>query len=120
MGTKASTNFLISIQGHIGILNITVGILEKRVTALTTRSDGRRAGRDSTRAGQDTNGDRGAQEVLREDEEAVDEAEGPGRWTRRLGTSRQCLYRSSRLYEGCLRHQARREEVPAELQGERA
>ncbi|OAX31557.1 hypothetical protein K503DRAFT_74641 [Rhizopogon vinicolor AM-OR11-026] len=40
MGTKAFTNFLISIQGHIGILNITVGILEKRVTALTARSEG--------------------------------------------------------------------------------
>ena len=40
MGTKAFTNFLISIQGHIGILNFTAGILEKRVTTLTVRSEG--------------------------------------------------------------------------------
>lgn len=40
MGTKAFTNFLISIQGHIGTLNNTVGVLEKRVTALTARSEG--------------------------------------------------------------------------------
>jgi hypothetical protein len=40
MGTQAFTNFLISIQGHIGTLNNTVGILEKRITALTTRSEG--------------------------------------------------------------------------------
>src|SRR6267142_3714882 len=40
MGTKAFTNFLISIQGHIGTLNNTVGVLEKRVTSLTARSVG--------------------------------------------------------------------------------
>ncbi|KAL6306401.1 hypothetical protein BKA93DRAFT_729418, partial [Sparassis latifolia] len=40
MGTKAFTTFLISIQGHIGTLNNTVGVLEQRVTALTTRSEG--------------------------------------------------------------------------------
>ena len=40
MGTKAFTNFLISIQGHIGTLNSTVGVLEKRVTTLTARSEG--------------------------------------------------------------------------------
>jgi hypothetical protein len=40
MGTRAFTNFLISIQGHIGTLNNTVGVLEKRITALTARSDG--------------------------------------------------------------------------------
>ncbi|KIM81198.1 hypothetical protein PILCRDRAFT_821650 [Piloderma croceum F 1598] len=40
MGTRAFTDFLISIQGHIGTLNNTVGVLEKRVTALTARSDG--------------------------------------------------------------------------------
>jgi hypothetical protein len=40
MGTRAFTNFLISIQGHIGTRNNTVGVLEKRVTALTARSDG--------------------------------------------------------------------------------
>ena len=40
MGTKAFTDFLISIQGHIGTLNNTVGVLEKRVTALTARSEG--------------------------------------------------------------------------------
>ena len=40
MGTKAFTNFLISIQGHIGILNNTVDVLEKRVTTLTARSEG--------------------------------------------------------------------------------
>ena len=40
MGTKAFTNFLISIQGHIGTLNTTVGVLEKRVTVLTARSEG--------------------------------------------------------------------------------
>jgi hypothetical protein len=40
MGTKAFTNFLISIQGHIGTLNTTVGLLEKRVTALTAKLGG--------------------------------------------------------------------------------
>jgi hypothetical protein len=40
MGTRAFTNFLISIQGHIGTLNNTAGVLEKRITALTARSDG--------------------------------------------------------------------------------
>jgi hypothetical protein len=40
MGTKAFTYFLISIQGHIGTLNNRVGILEKRVTVLTARSEG--------------------------------------------------------------------------------
>ena len=40
MGTRAFTNFLRSIQGHIGALNTTVGILEKRVTTLTARSEG--------------------------------------------------------------------------------
>ena len=40
MDTRAFTNFLISIQGHIGTLNNAVGVLEKRVTALTARSDG--------------------------------------------------------------------------------
>lgn len=39
MGTNAFNNFLISIQGHIGNLNNTVGVLEKRVTALTARSE---------------------------------------------------------------------------------
>ena len=39
MDTKAFTNFLISIQGHIGIMNNTIGVLEKRVTALTARSE---------------------------------------------------------------------------------
>ena len=40
MGIKAFTNFLISIQGHIGTLNSKVGFLEKQVTALTARSEG--------------------------------------------------------------------------------
>jgi hypothetical protein len=40
MGTKPFTNFLISIQGHIGTLNNTAGVLEKRATALTARSEG--------------------------------------------------------------------------------
>ncbi|GBE88767.1 hypothetical protein SCP_1401720 [Sparassis crispa] len=40
MSTKAFTTFLISIQGHIGTLNNTVGVLEKWVTALTARSEG--------------------------------------------------------------------------------
>jgi len=40
MGTKAFTNFLISIQGCIGTLNIMVVILEKRVRLLTVRSEG--------------------------------------------------------------------------------
>jgi hypothetical protein len=39
MGTKAFNNFLISIQGHIGTLNLTVEALEKRVTMLTARSE---------------------------------------------------------------------------------
>ena len=38
MGTNSLTNFLTSIQGHIGILNTMVGVLEKRVTVLTVRS----------------------------------------------------------------------------------
>lgn len=38
MGTKAFTNFLISIQGHIGTLNSTVGVLKKRVRTLAARS----------------------------------------------------------------------------------
>ncbi|ETW85938.1 hypothetical protein HETIRDRAFT_167848 [Heterobasidion irregulare TC 32-1] len=37
MGSKAPHNFLVSIQGHIGIMNSTVDVLEKRVTALTVR-----------------------------------------------------------------------------------
>jgi hypothetical protein len=40
MGTRAFTNFLISIQSHIGPLNTTVGVWEKRVTALTARLEG--------------------------------------------------------------------------------
>jgi hypothetical protein len=40
MGTEAFINFLMSIQGHIGILNNTVGVLEKRATAFTARSEG--------------------------------------------------------------------------------
>jgi hypothetical protein len=52
MGTEAFTNFLESIQAHIGTLSIAVGILEKRVMALMARSEG---GRPSTE--QDTNGD---------------------------------------------------------------
>ncbi|KAH7883420.1 hypothetical protein F5I97DRAFT_1939188 [Phlebopus sp. FC_14] len=40
MGTRAFTNFFISIQGHIGTLNNTVGVLEKRVTVFTARSEG--------------------------------------------------------------------------------
>ena len=40
MGTDSFANFLTSIQGHIGILNTTVGVLEKRVTTLTARSEG--------------------------------------------------------------------------------
>jgi len=40
MGTKAFTNFLISIQGCIGTLNIMVGVLEKQVRLLTVRSEG--------------------------------------------------------------------------------
>ena len=40
MGTKAFTNFLISIQDHIETLNITVDLLEKQVTMLAARSEG--------------------------------------------------------------------------------
>jgi hypothetical protein len=40
MGTKAFTDFLVSIQGRIGILIIMVGILEKKITTLTARSEG--------------------------------------------------------------------------------
>ncbi|KAG8771551.1 hypothetical protein FRC19_003842 [Serendipita sp. 401] len=40
MGTRAFTNFLMSIQGHIGTLNHMVSILEKRVMVLTKRSKG--------------------------------------------------------------------------------
>ena len=40
MGTKAFTNFLLSIQYHIGNLNIMTGVLEDQITALTARSKG--------------------------------------------------------------------------------
>ncbi|KAI6154798.1 hypothetical protein BKA82DRAFT_23219 [Pisolithus tinctorius] len=40
MGTKAFHNFLMSIQGHVGVMNSTVGVLEKRVMALTARLKG--------------------------------------------------------------------------------
>ena len=40
MGTKAFTNFLISIRGHIGKLNITVSVLEKQIMMLTVMSEG--------------------------------------------------------------------------------
>ena len=40
MGSKAFTNFLISIRGHIGTMNCKVGILEKQLTMLTARSEG--------------------------------------------------------------------------------
>jgi hypothetical protein len=40
MGTKAFNDFLISIQGHIGTLNTTVGILEKQLAMLTVRLEG--------------------------------------------------------------------------------
>ena len=40
MGTNAFTNFLISIQGHIGNLNNTVSVLRKRSTALMARIEG--------------------------------------------------------------------------------
>ncbi|EKM56437.1 uncharacterized protein PHACADRAFT_118113 [Phanerochaete carnosa HHB-10118-sp] len=40
MGTKAFTNFLISIQGHIGLLNNMITVLEKRAAVLTARSQG--------------------------------------------------------------------------------
>jgi len=40
MGTGAFNNFLTSIQGRIGTLNRTIGILEKRAKALTVRSEG--------------------------------------------------------------------------------
>ncbi|KAG8905111.1 hypothetical protein FRB99_000675 [Tulasnella sp. 403] len=40
MGTRTFANFLASIQGHIDILNNTVGLLERRVTTLTARSQG--------------------------------------------------------------------------------
>jgi hypothetical protein len=40
MGTKAFTDFLESIRGHIGTLIRTVGVLEKLVTLLTAKSEG--------------------------------------------------------------------------------
>jgi hypothetical protein len=40
MGTKAFAKSLVSIQAHIGALNNTVGVLEKRIAALTARSAG--------------------------------------------------------------------------------
>ena len=45
------------------------------------------------------------------------EAEGPGHWTRCLGTSHQRLYHSSQSYEKCLRRQAQREEIPRKTSG---
>jgi hypothetical protein len=116
MGNKAFTSFLISTQGHIDTLN-SVGVLEKRVTALTARSEG--GGPDVEQAAYELVETTRGRSIFREDEEAVDEAEGPGDWTRRLGTSSRCFYRSSQLYEGCLRRQARRKEVLAEFQEER-
>ena len=40
MGTKAFTDFLTSIQGHVDNLHSTVDTLEKRVPVLITRSGG--------------------------------------------------------------------------------
>lgn len=40
IGTRAFDNYLKSIQGRIGILNNTVGILEKRVRSFTAKSKG--------------------------------------------------------------------------------
>jgi hypothetical protein len=40
MGVKAFDNFLKFIQGHIGLLNIKVDLLEEWVTVLTERSEG--------------------------------------------------------------------------------
>lgn len=40
MGTRAFTNFLRSIQGHIGSLNIRIGMLEEWVTAFSAKSEG--------------------------------------------------------------------------------
>ena len=40
MGVKAFDNFLKFIQGHIGLLNIKVDLLEKWVTVFTERSEG--------------------------------------------------------------------------------
>ncbi|KAF8439829.1 hypothetical protein L210DRAFT_3670875 [Boletus edulis BED1] len=40
MGSNAFHNFLVSIQGHIGIMNHTVVVLEKQVAALMVRSKG--------------------------------------------------------------------------------
>jgi septal ring factor EnvC (AmiA/AmiB activator) len=40
MGTKAFTNFLISIQGRIGSLNHVIVALEKQVTMLTASLEG--------------------------------------------------------------------------------
>jgi len=39
VGTRAFTNFLISILGHICTLNNTVEVLEQRVKTLTARSE---------------------------------------------------------------------------------
>jgi hypothetical protein len=99
MGTKAFTNFLISIQGHIGTWNN---------TALTARSGGggpnaKQAARELVETQGELIKTRTARSsrnssCLREDEEeAVDKDEGPSHRTRCLGTPHQCLYRSSQL-----------------------
>ena len=123
MGNKAFTSFLISTQGHIDTLN-TVGVLEKRVTALTARSEGggpdvEQAARElveTTRAEQGTNGDRFFVKMKKQWTKPKDQVIGHVVWAPPV---ERCFYRSSQLYEGCLRRQARREEVLAEFQEER-
>ena len=82
MGSKAFHNFLVSIQGHIGIMNITVDVLEKRVTALTARSKG-----DGPTAGQATRELEETQRELIKTRAAIEELKNifvkvKKRWTR--------------------------------------
>ncbi|KZS99958.1 uncharacterized protein LAESUDRAFT_769211 [Laetiporus sulphureus 93-53] len=51
MGTRAFTNFLESIKGHIGTMNNTADVLEKRVTLHRTRAEG--GGPDAEQAARD-------------------------------------------------------------------
>jgi hypothetical protein len=105
VGTKAFTNFLISIQGHIGTQSTTVDILKRLVTMLTARPEG--GGPDAGKAGLELEA---TQRELSKTRTAIEELEKffvkmkkewtkPKDWviqcTRRLGTSRQFRYRSS-------------------------
>lgn len=96
MGNKAFNDFLESIQGNIGTLNNTVSILQKRVTALVRKAEGggsnaEQVACDLAKTQNDLKEKKAvveeAQDVLCQDEEAMDKAERPCHWIHHLGTS---------------------------------